>query len=405
MVFRKRRRDTEDAFALYYASDVHGSDQCWRKFLGASKFYSVGPLARDGRRPHGQGDRPDRAPGADGSALYGVPRREEQRVPHAPRSSRSCWLPCATTACTPGSPLGEGDLACTGPTRSAQDELFETVMLAELQAVDRPRGRAHVKSRGVDVFVMAGNDDPWSCDSDPRGLLAHVHGRAMMAGGGASWGLHEMISCFVRQRDAVGQVRASSTKTRCMPVSSLLADRVERPREAPSSTCTCRPTTAGLYRAREIRARPHVSSYKSGQANEIPVGSRGRPSDHRGVPAVALAARAHPRVPRRGLTSAGRCAFNSGSEYATGRYPRCHREALGRRRTEPSVHHRIEGETDMADQPISPESASVTDSGLFVRNAHDSGRVAYEPRVGHACRLGTDRLVRHIRLSLYPMVN
>jgi hypothetical protein len=27
---------------LYYASDVHGSDVCWRKFLGASKFYKAG---------------------------------------------------------------------------------------------------------------------------------------------------------------------------------------------------------------------------------------------------------------------------------------------------------------------------------------------------------------------------
>ncbi|MDX6525134.1 MAG: uncharacterized protein QOI43_645, partial [Gaiellales bacterium] len=48
MVFRKRRREGEDAFALYYASDVHGSDQCWRKFLGAGRFYEVNALIMGG---------------------------------------------------------------------------------------------------------------------------------------------------------------------------------------------------------------------------------------------------------------------------------------------------------------------------------------------------------------------
>jgi len=48
MVFRKRRRETENAFALYYASDVHGSDRCWRKFLGAGRFYEVDALLMGG---------------------------------------------------------------------------------------------------------------------------------------------------------------------------------------------------------------------------------------------------------------------------------------------------------------------------------------------------------------------
>ena len=48
MVFRKRRRESENAFALYYASDVHGSDQCWRKFLGAGRFYEVNALLMGG---------------------------------------------------------------------------------------------------------------------------------------------------------------------------------------------------------------------------------------------------------------------------------------------------------------------------------------------------------------------
>ena len=33
---------------IYYASDVHGSDQCWRKFLGAGRFYGVDALIMGG---------------------------------------------------------------------------------------------------------------------------------------------------------------------------------------------------------------------------------------------------------------------------------------------------------------------------------------------------------------------
>src|SRR5438445_1590125 len=37
-----------DTLKLYYASDVHGSDLCWRKFLGAGRFYDVQALIMGG---------------------------------------------------------------------------------------------------------------------------------------------------------------------------------------------------------------------------------------------------------------------------------------------------------------------------------------------------------------------
>ena len=49
--FRKRSKDRDAAtqtLELYYASDVHGSDQCWRKFLGAGRFYGVQALIMGG---------------------------------------------------------------------------------------------------------------------------------------------------------------------------------------------------------------------------------------------------------------------------------------------------------------------------------------------------------------------
>jgi Icc-related predicted phosphoesterase len=41
-------RPAEASFSLYYASDVHGSDLCWRKFVGARRFYKVDALVMGG---------------------------------------------------------------------------------------------------------------------------------------------------------------------------------------------------------------------------------------------------------------------------------------------------------------------------------------------------------------------
>src|SRR3954454_22141364 len=48
MGFLKRKKEGEPADSLYYASDVHGSDVCWRKFLGAGRYYGVSNLVMGG---------------------------------------------------------------------------------------------------------------------------------------------------------------------------------------------------------------------------------------------------------------------------------------------------------------------------------------------------------------------
>ena len=47
---KRRASDTgaTDTLSLYYASDVHGSELCWRKFLGAGRFYGVQALVMGG---------------------------------------------------------------------------------------------------------------------------------------------------------------------------------------------------------------------------------------------------------------------------------------------------------------------------------------------------------------------
>ena len=100
MVFRKRRRESENAFALYYASDVHGSDQCWRKFLGAGRFYEVNALLMGGDLT-GKAVVPiELQPDGSFSAEF----LGETAPRHRPGdSSTSSPRRSATTACTPGS--------------------------------------------------------------------------------------------------------------------------------------------------------------------------------------------------------------------------------------------------------------------------------------------------------------
>jgi hypothetical protein len=48
-LFRKRDPNADGmTTSIFYSSDLHGSDRCWRKFLAAAKFYKVDTLIMGG---------------------------------------------------------------------------------------------------------------------------------------------------------------------------------------------------------------------------------------------------------------------------------------------------------------------------------------------------------------------
>src|ERR1700742_1211861 len=47
-LFRRKDRGGEPATRLYYASDIHGSDVLWRKFLSAAAAYKAEVLVMGG---------------------------------------------------------------------------------------------------------------------------------------------------------------------------------------------------------------------------------------------------------------------------------------------------------------------------------------------------------------------
>ena len=146
---------------LYYASDIHGSDVLWRKFVNAGKFYEAqvlvmgGDITGKGVVPivdtgHGFERR-----GGDGQGAFST----------TPRCRRS-RSGCATSASTPTASPRPTSRRST-PSDEAVDEVFSQVMrdsLARWMALAEER----LAGTGISLFVMIGNDD----DVSLRDVLA-----------------------------------------------------------------------------------------------------------------------------------------------------------------------------------------------------------------------------------------
>jgi Icc-related predicted phosphoesterase len=305
MVFRKRRRESEDAFALYYASDVHGSDQCWRKFLGAGRFYEVNALIMGGDLT-GKAIVPIQLD-ADGSftaEFLGETRsgRDETSLTELTEAVRyNGMYPWVASA---------DEIARHRSDASARAELFERVLLDELRRwVELADER--MPPQGIAVYAMAGNDDPWSCDAVLEGAdhLIACDLRVTEVGG------HEMISCSYANPTPWASPRELEEDALYDRVQAL-ADQLERP-ESAIFNLHVPPKASGLDTAFEIDDQLRIV-VRNGKPHEIPVGSTAvRQLIEEYQPMLALHGHIHES---RGAATIGRTlAINSGSEYATGR--------------------------------------------------------------------------------------
>jgi uncharacterized protein len=305
MVFRKRRRESENAFALYYASDVHGSDQCWRKFLGAGRFYEVNALLMGGDLT-GKAVVPieREADGSFSTEFLGETRRgsgDEALSELTEAIRHNGMYPWVASA---------EEIARHRADGTARAELFEQVMLDELH-----RWVALADERmpplGIEVFAMAGNDDPWSCDTvlESAEHLVSCDLRIVTVGG------HEMISCSYANPTPWSSPRELGEDDLYAKVKAL-ADQLERP-ETSIFNLHVPPMASGLDTAYEIDDQLRIV-VRNGKPHEIPVGSTAvRQLIEEYQPLLALHGHIHES---RGAATIGRTlAINSGSEYATGR--------------------------------------------------------------------------------------
>jgi uncharacterized protein len=301
----RRDKPAEASFSLYYASDVHGSDLCWRKFVGARRFYKVDALIMGGDLT-GKAVVPI-ACGADGryhatflGEAHSGPADDLDRLLGAIRYN----------GMYPWQATPEEITAAANDVR-IQHEVFEHVMLDELgRWLELAKAKLGGDVRAL--YVMAGNDDPWSVDE----VLARGLGDGF---------------CDARVVELPsGQVLVSCSYSNITPWDSprelpegelyaklrQLMETVERP-ESCILNAHVPPFDSGLDRATELDAefRPVL---KGGVPHEIPVGSHAvRQIIEEYQPVLAVHGHIHEC---RGETRIGRTlVVNPGSEYNTGR--------------------------------------------------------------------------------------
>ena len=302
---KTRSRREDQTLSLYYASDVHGSDQCWRKFLGAGRFYGVDALIMGGDLT-GKAIVPIEGNGSGtfsttflGEVRRGSSQRELDELFDAIRyNGMYPWLAPAD------------EIAAHADDLDAQSGLFDEVMVEELR-----RWIALADERmpeyGIDVYVMPGNDDPWVCDEviEQASHVVACEDRVVNVGP------HEMISCAYSNPTPWNSPRELDENALYERIKRL-ADQVEAPERA-IFNLHVPPYASGLDTAREINPDLTVV-YKSGAPHEIPVGSTAvRQIIEEYQPALALHGHIHEC---RGDAQIGRTlAINSGSEYNSGR--------------------------------------------------------------------------------------
>src|ERR1700733_8696302 len=156
MLKRFRREDV--TLRLYHASDVHGSDVCWRKFLNAAQFYEVGTLIMGGDLC-GKGLAPVvRRNGGWTMPLAGQERHVTSETELAELEKlvrQSGFYPRLMT---------EEEFERISADERALEEVFE---LAMVEGVRRWMALADERLPAADAtaYVMPGNDDPWAIDT------------------------------------------------------------------------------------------------------------------------------------------------------------------------------------------------------------------------------------------------
>ena len=298
---RGRRDDGARTVTLFYASDIHGSDLLWRKFLGAAKFYGADAAVMGGDLL--------------GKAIVPIERT-------ADNTFRAEFLG-AQRSVREGQELDElvGAIRFNGyypwiasgeeiAKRGADtDDLFAEVARDEIR---RWLELAERRKNGTsNLFVMAGNDDPWYVDE----LLAASQAIVFCDERVVRVGPHEMISSSYANPtpwDSPRELDEESLYERLRK----LADQLEEPERA-IFNLHVPPYDSRLDQAPDLK--PDLTPrYAGGAPVMVPVGSHAvRQLIEEVQPLLALHGHIHES---KGETRIGRTlALNSGSEYNTGR--------------------------------------------------------------------------------------
>jgi Icc-related predicted phosphoesterase len=175
---------------LYYASDIHGSEKLWRKFLAAPSFYDATVLIMGGDMS-GKLLVPmvETAPGTWETHMFGKRQKASGEEGVRELEKRARFNGFYPYRCDPA------EMERLQRDEPYRDEVFRRAMAKE---VDRWMAIAHEKlgGKGIPVYVMPGNDDPWEFDEvfarapDPvenvEGRVVRFDGLQMLSSGWAN---------------------------------------------------------------------------------------------------------------------------------------------------------------------------------------------------------------------------
>lgn len=139
------------SFKSFYASDIHGSDMLWRKFINAAAFYGVevlimgGDIAGKAVIPIVRRNDSYYSPGFAGERAF-----SEDELPTLERRIRDIGLYPHR--------MNEEELARVENDQGAIDALFQRIMQETLERWLR-LAEERLRGKGVRLYVMLGNDD------------------------------------------------------------------------------------------------------------------------------------------------------------------------------------------------------------------------------------------------------
>lgn len=299
MRFFSRRPSTR----LFFATDIHGSETCWKKFLNAGKHYEADVLILGGDMT-GKALVPIVEQGGGRWQASLLENRhdlgsEDEVKEFEEAVRRRGYYPFRATP---------DEMAEFGMDEAARDRLFQDLMLGRIEEWMRMADERLDGS--VECFVSPGNDDQFEVDEIIAGAerVKLAEGRVVEFGDG-----FQMVSTGWSNRtpwDTYREEDEEDLKERLRK----MADEVTAPPEKTVYNFHCPPYGTGLDDAPELTEdlRP-----KHGGRSTVPVGSKAvREVIEEGQPTLSLHGHIHEA---RGNTRIGRTlAINPGSSYEQG---------------------------------------------------------------------------------------
>ena len=288
---------------IFFATDIHGSETCWKKFLNAGKHYEAKVVVLGGDLT-GKALVPIVAAGEDRWYATLLENRrdfesEDEVKEFEDSVRRRGYYPFRTDP---------DEMSELEADEKLRDKYFHNEMLG---TVERWMRMADEKfgGTGIECFVSPGNDDQFEVDE----IVANAKGVRLAEGEVIEFGDFQMVSTGWANRtpwDTYREEDEPDLKKRLENMTS----RVTAPPEQTVYNFHCPPHHSGLDDAPEIDANMRP---KDAGRSTVPVGSTAvREVIEEGQPALALHGHIHEA---RGNTRIGRTlCINPGSSYEQG---------------------------------------------------------------------------------------